>query len=62
MLPPSEWIRQPEWNKFANIHYFKSFKKNVVFICNMDILAIDILGVKCSFHPSNDHFKAIQNT
>ena len=36
-------------------------KKNSFPVCNPNIFALDILGVKCCFHPSNDHVKAIQH-
>ena len=58
MLPP-EWICQPEWIKIAKINFLNSCKKNNVPICNRDIFALHILGVKCCFHPRNVQNKGL---
>ena len=41
---------------------FNTAKRKNVSICNPDIFAQYIFGVKCCFHHSNDHFQAIQLT
>ena len=45
---PTEWIYQPEWIKIANINFLNLWKK--IPICNPDIFALHILGVKCKWY------------
>ena len=50
-MSPPEWIFQAVWIKIAYIHLFKTnCKENFVPICNPEIFAFHILGVKSCFH------------
>ena len=57
MDPTVGIFQNSEYSTFLN-----HCKKNNVPICNLDIFALLILGVKCCFHPRNDHVKPIQHT
>ena len=50
-MSPAEWIRQAEWIKIANIHFFlNTVKKLNVCICNTNIFSLYTLGVILCFH------------
>ena len=53
-----------QWNESNSIILisFNRCKKENVPICNPDIFAFHTLGVKCYFHPLNNHVKAVQHT